>query len=153
MLTPSSAQIGFRAYGMGIVPVDGLFTRFAGTLVLDDNDPSVCRVEVRADAASLQMPDPDMTADAQGPDLLDVVSHPQFGFEGQCRAGRVHGTLLLHGVSKPLSLEIGIERGAWVATGRMRRADWGMAARPVTVGSEVRIRFTAALPPGFPAAP
>ncbi|MBC7799494.1 MAG: YceI family protein [Gemmatimonadaceae bacterium] len=152
-LAPSSAQIGFRAYGMGIIPIDGSFARFSGTLLLDDTNPAACRIDIRADAASLQMGDPAMTADALGPDLLDVAKYPAFAFQGDCRAGRLDGTLLLHGVTRPLSLDIGTERGAWVATGRMRRADWGMGARPLLAGPEVRIRFTAALPAGFPAAP
>jgi len=35
----------------------------------------------------------------------------------------------------------------------MRRAYWGMGARPLLAGPEVRIRFTTVLPAGFPAAP
>ena len=159
-LGPDSAQVGFRAYGMGVLPIDGTFARFGGTLSLDDADGAACRITVRAEVGSLRMPDADITADALGPDLLDAAHHPDFAFDGACGGGQVRGTLLLHGVSRPLSLDVAIEQGRWVATGRMRRADWGMGARPLLAGPEVRIRFVAALPagmfapapPGFPAA-
>jgi polyisoprenoid-binding protein YceI len=151
-LRPGSAQIAFRAYGLGLLPIDGAFTRFDGTLLIDNADPAVCRIDIKAEAASLQMPDAAMTQDALGADLLDVARHPAFAFSGQCRDGRVHGDLLLHGISRPLTLDVSLDRGRWIATGRMRRADWGMGARPLLAGPEVRIRFTAALPAGFPAA-
>lgn len=152
-LGPGSAQVGFRAYGMGIIPIDGVFSRFRGGLVLDDADPDACRIDVEAEAGSLQMEEASITADALGPDLLDAGRFPVFAFEGVCEGRQLRGTLLLHGVSRPLTLDVGIEGGRWVATGRMRRADWGMGARPLLAGPEVRVRFTAALPTGFPAAP
>ncbi len=152
-LAPPGTETAFRAYGLGFLPIDGHFTRFTGTLTLDDQDPRACHIVVKAEAASLQMPDPDMTADAIGPDLLDVTRHPAFEFTGACTGPRIEGTLLLHGVAKPLSLAVTRDRTHWIASGPMRRAEWGMGARPNLAGPEVRIRFTVRLPPGFPAAP
>lgn len=152
-LEPRSAQVTFRAYGFGIVPIEGSFTRFNGALVLDPADPTACEVNVQAEAASLAMPEAGMTQDALGPELLDVTRHPVFAYSGRCGDGQVRGTLLLHGIRRPLALTITLERGRWVATGRMRRAEWGMGARPLLAGPEVRIQFTAALPTGFPVRP
>lgn len=151
-LNPGSAQVAFRAYGLRVLPIDGAFTRFNGTLVVDSADPTACQVNIKAEAVSLQMPDSAMTKDALGADLLDVTRHPAFAFNGQCREGQVRGTLLLHGVSRPLTLDVGLERGRWVAAGRMRRANWDTGARPLLAGPAARIRFTAALPAGFLAA-
>lgn len=152
LLGPGSAQINFRAYGFGIVPLDGAFARFTGSLILDTANPASCQADIHAEAASLQMSDPDMTRDALGPDLLDVSRHPAFIFNGSCGDGQIRGTLLLHGISRPLTLDVTRTNDQWVATGRMRRADWGMGARPLVAGPEIRIRFTAALPSGLPAA-
>jgi len=149
-LQPRSAQVSFRAYGLGIVPIDGQFTRFNGVLVLDPADPAVCQLDVQAEAASLQMPDAGMTQDALGPELLDVDHHPAFSYSGRCGDGQVRGTLLLHGIRRPLLLTVARDGGRWIATGRMRRAEWGMGARPLLAGPEVRIQFSAALPQGFP---
>lgn len=145
-MAPGPVQLGFRAYGLGMIPIDGAFTRFEGTLVLDDADPAGCTVTLHADAASLVMPQQAMTDDALGPDLLDVTRFPDFRYDGRCEGGRVVGTLLLHGVSRPLPLDVTVKPGAWSATGLMRRADWGMGAWPMLAGPEVRITLTAGLP-------
>jgi len=143
--------VAFRAYGLGLVPIDGAFTRFNGTLLIDSADPAVCQFNIEAEAASLQMPSAGMTQQALGTDMLDVTRHPTFTFVGQCEGAQVRGNLLLHGVNRPLTLDVNLEDGRWIATGRMRRADWGMDARPLLGGSEARLRFTAALPAGPPA--
>ncbi len=152
-LRPGSAQVAFRAYGLGFVPIDGTFAKFDGSLVIDGADPAACQLNIEADAASLQMPDAAMTQQALGDDLLDVTHHPAFAFTGRCRGTQLHGTLLLHGVNRPLTLDVSRDGDRWVATGRMRWAEWGMGARPLLGGPEVRLRFTAALPPGFPTGP
>lgn len=138
---------------MGLLPIDGAFTRFSGTLSLDAAAPGYCRLELNAEAASLKMPDPAMTADALGPDMLDVTRFPEFAFRGECSGGAITGPLLLHGVSRPVTLEAALSDGRWVATGLMRRAEWGMGARPLLAGPEVRLQVTVAVPPGFPARP
>ncbi len=150
-LKPGSAVLAFRAYGLGLIPIEGTFTRFAGTLSLDEADPAFCALDLRAEAASLQMPNADMTEDALGPDLLDAGRFPDFAFKGACHAGQLQGLLLLHGVSRPLVLQVMIAGGRWIATGPMRRAEWGMGARPLLAGPEVRLQVTAAIPAGFPA--
>lgn len=152
-LAPGSAEVSFRAYGLGFLPIDGRFTRWAGTLALDASAPGACWIDLRAETASLQMPAADMTADAQGPDLLDVARHPLFEYAGRCNGSQLEGTLLLHGVRRPLVLQVTRDARRWSASGMMRRADWGMGARPNLAGPEVRIRFTVALPPGFPGGP
>lgn len=149
-LDPSSTTLTFRAYGLGLIPIEGRFTRFAGTMMLDEADAGFCRIEVRAEAASLDMPDAAMTADALGPDLLDVGRFRDVVYTGDCAAGAVSGVLLLHGVARPLALRLDVSSKTWMATGLMRRAEWGMGARPLLAGPEVRLQITASLPAGFP---
>jgi polyisoprenoid-binding protein YceI len=153
LLQPGSVEIGFRAYGLGMIAINGQFRRFHGTLTLDDADPAACDVALEAESSSLQMPSASMTADAQGPDLLDVERYPDFRIAGRCEGGRLPATLLLHGTSRPLMLDIAVAGGSWSASGMMRRADWGMGARPLLAGPEVRISMTAGLPPNFRRAP
>ena len=149
ILEPGTVMVGFRAYGLGLLAIDGHFTRFHGTLTLDDQDPTACSVSIEADAASLAMPSASMTADAQGPDLLDVAHYPDFKVNGQCANGHLQATLLLHGISRPLVLDVTSAPGKWEVAGLMRRADWGMGARPLLAGPEVRISLTAGLPASF----
>ena len=145
-MAPGPVQLQFRAYGLGLVPIDGAFTRFQGTLVLDDADPAACTLNLRADSASLRMPQQAMTDDALGPDLLDVTRFPDFRFDGTCAGATLDGTLLLHGVSKPVRMVVAQTAQHWTATGVIRRAEWGMGARPLLAGPEVRITINAGLP-------
>ena len=149
VLQPGSVQVRFRAYGLGLVPIEGQFTRFRGTLTLDNKDPQACTLTLEAETASLDMGSRLMTQDAQGPDLLDVTAYPDFRINGQCVDGRLEATLLLHGISKPIVLNVTRANGTWTAAGMMRRAEWGMGARPFMAGPEVRISMTAGMPPGF----
>lgn len=152
---PPSTEIAFRAYGVGFLPIDGAFGRFSGTLRLDPADPAACAIEVEADVASLAMPDRAMTEDALGPDLLDAPRFPRFAYRGECRAGAargaptLQGVLTLHGVTRALAFQVSREGGRFVATAMMRRAEWGMGARRLLAGPEVRIRFTTTLPAAF----
>ena len=82
-----------------------------------------------------------------------AAHHPAFAYGGSCAGARLEGVLLLHGISRPLVLQVAMAGGRWVASGAMHRADWGMGARPLLAGPEVRLRVTAALPEGFPARP
>ena len=149
VLAPGSVQVRFRAYGLGVMPIEGQFTRFRGTLTLDSADPAACTLLLAAETASLDMGSRLMTEDAQGADLLDVANFPDFRIEGTCDGNRLKATLLLHGISKPIVLDVTRANGTWTASGLMRRAEWGMGARPLMAGPEVRISMTAGMPPGF----
>ena len=149
VLAPGSVQVRFRAYGLGVMPIEGQFTRFRGTLTLDSQNPATCALTLEAETASLDMGSRLVTEDAQGADLLDVANFPEFRIVGTCEGGRLRATLLLHGISKPIVLDITRANGTWSASGLMRRADWGMGARPLMAGPEVRISMTAGMPPGF----
>lgn len=152
-LDPSTVTVGFRAYGLGLLPINGHFTRFRGTLTLDDQNPAVCDLALDAESASLAMPSASMTADALGPDMLDVTKFPDFRINGHCAGATLPGTLLLHGISKPLLMTVTSRPGQWEAAGPMRRAEWGMGAKPMLAGPEVQISITAGLPAGFRTAP
>lgn len=146
VLAPETVQLQFRAYGLGMLPIDGRFTRFTGTLALDTADPAACTLDLQAEAASLRMPSASMTEDALGPDLLDVGRFPEFRVRGTCRNGRLDATLTLHGVSRPIPMAVTVGPGTWTVSGTMRRADWGMGARPLLAGPDVRVSLVAGLP-------
>ena len=149
VLEPASVVLVARGYGLGLVAIDGRFTRFRGTLTLDDQDPSVCDLSLEADAASIALPSAWMTPIALGPEVMDAAHYPTFAIAGHCADGRLQATLTLHGATKPLTLAVTSKPGEWVTAGRLCRAEWGMDARPWLAGPEVRLSITAGLPAGF----
>ncbi|MDR3539111.1 MAG: YceI family protein [Acetobacteraceae bacterium] len=146
-LAPPAASVGFRAYGLGLLPLDGNFTRFDGVLTYDPSDHGHCRVELRIDVASLAMSSPVIRNDVLGPDFMDAAQFPTLQFGGICQPAGLVGTLAMHGVSRPFALDLDWERVAVTAQGRLRRAEWGMTAKPFIGGATVRITVRTSLSP------
>ena len=141
-LGPANSQVSFRAYAMGIVPLDGAFGRFGGTLAVTGTAPPTCDIDVRVEVASLAMEDAGRTADVLSPDLLDAARYPLLAYRGACAGDQVVGTLTMHGQTHPLTLRLQHDGNSYTASGPVRRADWGIVGRPMTAGATVRIRFT-----------
>jgi polyisoprenoid-binding protein YceI len=150
-LSPPGAEVGLRAYALGMMPVDGNFTRFRGTVSFDADDLDRCQVELTIEAASLFMAQQSIRDDVVSPSFLDAAAFPTLVYRGGCATGAVRGMLTMHGQTHPLELELERNRTDLVATGVIHRFDWGMTERPIMVGSTVRIRVSAPWPPGWPA--
>ena len=43
-LAPPGSEVAFRAYGLGLLPIDASFARFDGWLTYDPDDRGACRV-------------------------------------------------------------------------------------------------------------
>ncbi|MBN8907384.1 MAG: hypothetical protein BGO51_02050 [Rhodospirillales bacterium 69-11] len=146
-LRPPVTTVAFRAYGLGLFPLDGNFTRFEGTLTYDPQDRGRCRVHLLVEVASLVMSDASLRDELLGPEFMDARRFPALRFDGMCEGRAVNGDLTLHGVTRPFALDLDWGANVLTAMGRLRRADWGMTARPLTGGSTVRITVATAVPP------
>jgi polyisoprenoid-binding protein YceI len=144
-LDPAHAEVGFRAYGLGMVPIDGSFSRFSGELILDPANPAQCSIKVRVDVASLQIGDAAMQADVVSPNLLDAASFPTLTYSGACRRDVMAGTLTMHGVARPVELAVDTKGGRFSAEATVRRRDWGIVGRALLAGGTVRIRVSTPL--------
>jgi len=144
-LVPGSSTVAIRTYGLGLLPFDGRFARFQGVLRYDGDDHARCSVALRIDAASLAMSSAAMTATVLGTGLLDAAHYPTLAYDGACGPDGIAGTLMMHGVTRPLGLKLDWDGGALTAVGRLRRAEWGMTGLPLVGGSTVRIKVTVAL--------
>ena len=141
-LAPPATEVGFRAYAFGMVPIDGTFTRFQGQLGLDAGLPGACLVDVSIDTASLFIADRETRDDVISPAFLDAGAYPAMIYRGRCAEGGVRGELTLHGQTHPLLLNLAREDDRLIATGIIRRAEWGITARPILAGPTVRIRVS-----------
>jgi polyisoprenoid-binding protein YceI len=144
-LTPPDSAVTFRAYGMGLLPIDASFTTFDGWLTYDPDDRASCRVELHVQVASLVTADLSVRGTITGPDFLDVGSFPGLDYTGACAPDGLGGTLAMHGVTRPFALSLDWTADGVVAEGRLVRADWGMTARPLLGGRTVRIRVAVPL--------
>ncbi len=121
-------------------------------------------VELTVNSADLKVLDPDVSAKDRaevqrtmlGPQVLNAAAFPQIRFRstqveplGRGR-WRVHGDLTLHGVARPISLEIAREDGHYRGATSLRQRDFGItpikiAGGTVSVKDEVRVEFDIAL--------
>jgi polyisoprenoid-binding protein YceI len=139
-LTPPAVQVEFRAYGLGLIPFDGKFTRFHGWLRYDSARPEACQVVLEIDATSLAMSNETVRDEIKGPEFMDVLRLPELAFHGDCLGEVIAGSLLLHGENHPFNLDLTRTATTITAAGKLHRAEWGMTARRFTAGSTIRIR-------------
>jgi polyisoprenoid-binding protein YceI len=145
-ITPAASEVAFRAYKAGLLPLDGKFTRFKGSLAIDPTDRASCRVELQVEVASLQTDDPAAQPVVTGPRFMDATSFPMLRFVGDCDGPKVAGVLAMHGVNRPCALSLDWHPDKVIAEGLLVRADWGITAMPLLVGRTVRIRVSVPLP-------
>jgi polyisoprenoid-binding protein YceI len=147
VLSPTGTDVEIRAYKLGLLPVDGKFTRFHGVFRYDPAKPGACQVMLEIETESLAMSDGAVRPIVLGPDFLDAAHFPDMAFDGGCDGNGISGGLRLHGQTHPLRLEVDQSDGSLIATGRLKRAEWGITAQPFRVGATIRIRVR--LPAGI----
>lgn len=139
-LRPPGSSVGLRTYGFGLIPFDGSFTRFHGWMRYDPANPGMCEVMLEIEAASLAMSSESVRDQIIGPEMMDAARFPALAFHGTCQGEAVVGNLTMHGETHPVALDYTRSAGTIVATGRLRRADWGITGSPLIGGSVIRMR-------------
>ncbi len=111
-MDPAHTFPSFEGDHFGISVWRGKFTRSSGKVILD-REAGTGSVEVLIDAASIDFGLEVMDEHARGADFLDVAKYPQISYAGPLGAfmdgkpTRVDGALTLHGVTRPVTLQIG----------------------------------------------
>jgi polyisoprenoid-binding protein YceI len=144
-LAPPSTEVAIRAYGMGLLPLDGTFAQFRGSLTYDPDDHSACKVDLAIDVASLTMSNTSIRDNMVGPEFMDASRFPTLTYSGVCQPPGLNGMLALHGITRPLQLSLAWSPDRVVAEGHLVRAEWGMTAMPIVAGRTVRIQVTVPL--------
>jgi polyisoprenoid-binding protein YceI len=139
-LHPPASAVELRTYGFGLIPFDGTFTRFQGWMRYDPSNTGACEVMLQIEAASLTMSNEAVRDQILGSGMMDAAQFPELTFRGTCRGDQAIGELAMHGQTHPVTLDYTRSAGTVVATGRLRRADWGITGSPLIGGSIIRIR-------------
>jgi len=107
----SHSSINFHVRHLMVSKVHGRFAKWGGTLELDEQDLAKSRLEVTIDAASIDTKEDKRDAHLRSPDFLEVEKFPAITFKSTAitRDGdgyRLAGDLTIHGVTKPVTLEV-----------------------------------------------
>jgi polyisoprenoid-binding protein YceI len=155
------SSITFTVRHMVVSKVRGRFTRWNGTITMDERDPSGATVEVAIEPASVDTGVEQRDQHLRSPDFFDVERFPEMTFQStgvESRgegAYRLTGDLSMHGVTRPVTLDVeysGSTRDPWggvragfSARGSLDRRDFGLTYNQlletggVVVGERVQI--------------
>ena len=102
----------FTVKHLMISEVNGEFGKTEGTVVLDEKDLTKSTVEATIDATTINTREPKRDAHLKSPDFFDVAKFPTITFKSTKveKAGegkfKVTGDLTMHGVTKPVVLDV-----------------------------------------------
>jgi len=160
--------IEFSVRHMMVSTVKGRFEKVKGTVELDEKEVAKSTVEVTIDLSSVNTNEPKRDGHLKSPDFFDVAKFPTATFKSTKvqKVGKnklkVTGELSLHGVSKPIVLDVegptdpfktpfGTTVRGVHATGKIDRKDFEIGWNKVldnggvVVGNEVTLELNAEL--------
>ena len=154
--------IHFSVRHLVIAKVRGKFTKFRGTIELDEADLTRSQIDVSIDVASVNTSEDTRDAHLRSGDFFDAEKFPTATFKSTSitKNGDVYlvkGDLSVRGVTKEVELHAtfegkgkdprGDERAAFQAKTSINREDWGMKFNMplegggVVVGTKVDLEF------------
>ena len=132
----------FGVSHMDVGIVYGRFNDFAGTVVMNEDDPAASSINVTVQAASIDTGAVKRDDHLRSPDFFNVKQFPTITFKsksvskGSGGGFTVTGDLTLHGVTKSVSVPFrkigegddpnGNHRVGWTANFSIERGDYGM---------------------------
>lgn len=111
-IDPEHSFIHFRVSHLGIAWVQGRFNRFEGEFAFDEQNPANSNTTVTIDTSSVDTNHAERDRHLRSGDFLDARRFPSATFvgtgyapEGEDRAV-LSGELTLHGVTRPITIEV-----------------------------------------------
>jgi len=154
-IDPNHSAAHFTVRHLMVSNVRGEFGGVRGSVAFDDADPAKASIDATIDATTVNTRVQARDRDLKGPDFFDVGKYPAITFRSTSvrAAGEnrfaVDGELTIHGVTRPVTLQVesappvrdakGNERRGAEATTTLSRKDFGVGGAPAMVGDEVRI--------------
>jgi polyisoprenoid-binding protein YceI len=163
-IDPNHTLVEFSAKHLMITTVKGRFGKVSGSIVVNDQNPDLSRVEAEIDAATLDTRTEQRDQHLRSPDFLDVEKYPTISFRSRRVQGsskspgdefQVIGDLTIHGTTREVALDAvyegegkdpwGGERVSFSATTKIDRRDFGLTWNQaletggLLVGNDIKI--------------
>jgi polyisoprenoid-binding protein YceI len=118
---PVHSSIGFSVRHLVVSKVRGKFTRWSGSIRMDEHDLATAQVDVSIETASVDTGVEQRDNHLRSADFFDVEKYPAMTFKStrvETKAGelRLHGNFTLHGVTRPVVLDVeyaGTQKDPW----------------------------------------
>lgn len=158
---PNHTQVLFGVSHFGFTTYYGSFTATAGTLDLDPAKPAGSKLDVTVKTDSVSVQSPKLQDELKGNQWLDAGKFPEATFKSTkvVRTGAnratVTGDLTLHGVTKPVTLDVTYVNAGpnplskaytagFEAKGKIKRSDFGVKTYLPVIGDEVDLMISGA---------
>jgi polyisoprenoid-binding protein YceI len=154
-IDPKNSAAQFNVRHLGISNVQGSFTSFSGTVILDDADISKSTVAASIDVGSVDTRVTARDNDLKSEKFFNVAQFPTMTFQSTKiwktgdGAAKMTGNLTMHGATKEVTFDVsgpsavinqnGLMRRGAEATTKIDRRDFGITADPGIVGNEISI--------------
>ena len=141
-IDPAHSHVEFAVRHMMITTVKGRFGVVHGGVRIDDADPSKGEAEIEIDADSIDTREAQRDAHLKSADFFDVEKFPKLTFKSSRISDvkgdnfKLHGDLTIHGVTRPVTLDVtaegrgkdpwGGERAGFTARTQIKRSDYGL---------------------------
>jgi polyisoprenoid-binding protein YceI len=151
-IDPVHSTVGFKIRHL-FANVTGRFTSVAGTINVDPAHPETASVDATIAIKSIDTASAMRDKDLRGPNFFDADKFPDMTFKSTkvvvtgSNQADVTGDLTLHGVTKPVTLNVnflgtgpGMMGGTttgWEATGSLKRSDYGLTWSKTIEGTSV----------------
>ncbi len=158
---PNHTQVVFGVSHFGFTTYYGLFTDASGTLDLDPTKPADSKLDVTIKTGSVAVPNSKLQDELKGDKWLDASKFPDTTFKSTkvtktgASTATVTGDLTLHGITKPLTLDVTYVNAGpnplskaytagFEAKGKIKRSDFGVKTYVPMVGDEVDLMISGA---------
>ena len=141
-IDPAHSFIQFRIQHLGYSMLLGRFNTLSGNFSFDPAKPADLSISVDVDATSVDTNHAERDKHIRSADFLDVEKFPaasfkSTGYTGSARSGVLSGDLTIHGVTKPVAIELDViaegadpwggYRSGAMGKVRIKRSDYGVA--------------------------
>ena len=141
-IDPEHSSVSFKIKHLAIATVTGRFVDFSGIFSFNPADIPAAHTTATIKAASINTENAKRDEHLRGPDFFDTAKFPELNFVSKKtvklsdRSFSVEGVLSLHGVAKPVLLNVTFEgeandpwgntRAAFSAVAKINRKDFGL---------------------------
>jgi len=157
---PGHTQILFGVDHLGFTPFYGHFSEVSGTLTLDPAKPTEASLDITIPVASARTTSTKLDEELASPMFFDAAKFPTMRFrslrvETRGEAALVHGELTLHGVTRPVDMEV-LFHGAGINPNRktltvgfegrahLNRSEFGVTYGLPAISDDVTVIISAA---------
>jgi len=158
-IDPNHTQVEYTYNHLGFSHITGHLNRVEGDFLFDAKDPTKSSIQVHVPISSITVGVPDLDKELVGATFFEADKFPLASFQSTAVTSTganklaVTGDLTIHGVTKPVTLDVtvnkigthpmrGVPAAGFDATATIKRSDFGVALYVPNVSDEVTLHIT-----------